>query len=138
MKVLFNTFLNQELSWINGLKVSPKRCAVLPPFSKFPAFVARMEQAVGHARNETADITYHKFAHTLFKWLGTVAESDDKYTDIVYMENFHFFWRVFEHKTERIPALAESISSSKLKYVVFLFCFSQSNAMMCSMCCALI
>jgi hypothetical protein len=69
VKLLFNTFIDAEIEWLNSLRPSPKRCGVLLPFAKFPAFIDRIENIVRVNNSQAADTTYHKLAFAMFKWL---------------------------------------------------------------------
>lgn len=107
-------FADEEVQWISGQRPSAKRAGVLPPFAKFPTFVDRVESVVKGTRNQAADMTYQKFSFALFKWLEAVAKSDDKYTDVVMLENCHFFFVVFSAR--QVPALQQAVNQAKDKY----------------------
>jgi len=135
LKLSFNQFVDGEIEWLQGQKVNPKRCGVLQPFLRFPALVDRMENVVapggadsitprgsssggGHVfpRSQAADTSYQKLSSALFRWLESVARMDDKYTDVVVMENAHFFHEVFQAPHLRVPALESAVERTGTLY----------------------
>lgn len=83
---------------------------------KFPLFVDRMEGTSQRGRSQAVDATYQKVVGALFAHLDSVASSDEKYTDVVQLENNYYFWRVFSTRPEQVPALEPFVAASKLKY----------------------
>eukprot|EP00474_Spongospora_subterranea_P010215 CRZ10673.1 hypothetical protein [Spongospora subterranea] len=95
-QLLFNEFSKEQLSWIETIKVSAKRCGILAPFAKLPPFIEKMEAAAaGHGPNRcaTVDKTYVRIIDCMIAWLPQIAYQEPKYTTLVMMENSHFFWR---------------------------------------------
>jgi len=146
LKLSFNQFVDGEIEWLNALKPNPKRCGILQPFAKFPALVDRMENVVrsgagaaaalsptsksgsaaaaaataaaaaSQARSQAADTSYQKLASALFRWLDGVAKSDDKYTDVVVMENAHHYHTMFSSPFLSVPALEQSVAKAGAAY----------------------
>jgi hypothetical protein len=127
LKILFNTFIDIEISWINDMKITSKRCGILIPFSKISAFIDRIESVVRGVRSQAADTTYHKLIFAMFKWLDTIALSDPKYTDVVYMENYHIFWYIFTHRNIPVPALEAAVSKAEIQYKLHLSSYVEWN-----------
>ncbi len=110
LKLLFNSFIAEEEAWILSTKTAAKRAGVLEPFLKFPVFVNRMEEVVRGVRSAAADATYYKLSRALFQLLEQVARQDSKYSDVVFMENLHYFWTAFSHRAVPVPALEQSLA----------------------------
>ena len=67
-------------------------------------------------RSQAADTSYQKLASGLFRWLEHVAKSDDKYTDVVYLENMHFFLQLFRTPHLSVPALDQFLRKADILY----------------------
>ena len=72
--------------------------------------------AASQARSQAADTSYQKLASALFRWLDGVAKSDDKYTDVVVMENAHHYYTMFSSGFLRVPALEQSVARAGAAY----------------------
>ena len=46
-------------------------------------------------KSSAADTSYQKLSFALFRWLEGVAKSDDKYTDVLLLENYYYFFHTF-------------------------------------------
>jgi len=134
LKLSFTSFIDSEIEWLNSLHPNPKRCGVLRPFLKFPNLVERMEKIVNNAdrsganrgeiasnnsgggnnnkRSQAADTSYQKLSSALFRWLDSVARMDEKYTDVVIMENAHFYYLCFSNANDERTSAAAAPSSS--------------------------
>ena len=95
LKQLFNKFVDEQISVVNGLSPSPKKAGVLPPLLKFPNFILKCESCVRGSGSSAAATSYQKLSFALFKWLEGVAKSDDKYTDVCMVENAYYFQHTF-------------------------------------------
>ena len=108
LRMTFNNFIDQQIVWINSIKVTAKSAGILIPFLKFPSFVERMESIATHHgpvrglafRSQTADTTYQKIILSLFKYLDLIANSDEKYKYVVYLQNYNFFVAAFDDDDE--------------------------------------
>jgi len=114
--VLFNHFIDDQVAWINSQKVAAKRSGVLVPYAKFPSFSERMEVVVKGIRSQNVDTTYHKLTFAMFHYLDEIAKQDDKYADVVYMENYWYYWKVFSARSTPVPAIAPSVVTAESKY----------------------
>ncbi len=112
----FNKFIDEELKWIEGYRVGAKRSGVLMPFAKFPPFVERLDAVVKGARCQAADTALFKLWSALDHCVKVVAEQSEKYMNVVYTENYHFFYRVFVSRPTPIPALAKAMALCDHKY----------------------
>lgn len=76
--MLFEEFTKEQLAWVENLKISTKRCGILPPFARLPAFIARMELAANcyPSRCATVDDTYIKITECMINWLPQVIVLD--------------------------------------------------------------
>jgi len=116
VKVMFNDFINTETAWITAYSSSAKRAGVLSPFLKFPAFAERIEQTVRGVRSQAADTSYQKLCAALFKWLDTIALQEPKYSDVVWLENYHFFYMTFKDQGGKVPSMSQAIEKAHAKY----------------------
>jgi len=114
--VLFNRYIDDQVAWINGQKVAAKRSGVLVPLAVFPSFVERLESAVGGRRSQPVDTTYSKLSVAIFHHITEIASKDEKYHDVVYMENYHFLWQAFAGRGGSVPALAAAVTSAEQKF----------------------
>lgn len=64
---------------------------MLSPVARFPAFVERLESVCKNGRSEAADMTYNKLSVALLQWVEKIAKLNEKYQNVVIMENTHFF-----------------------------------------------
>lgn len=128
LRLLFNVFIDEAVNWITNFKVASKRCGVISPFLKFPSFVERIESVVRDLKSGAADTTYTKLLYSLFKTLEGVAKQDSKYTDVVLMENYHHFWRIFYNRRDPIPsALVQAVEKAAEEYWKHLDLYVQWN-----------
>eukprot|EP01083_Nonionella_stella_P024564 67740_1 len=118
LKVMFNKFIETQCEWIRKQKTSAKRSGVLEPFRKFPGFVDRMEKAMKHNDEFTTQsgyTFYTKLVTALFSLLRDVSEQNPKYTNMVLLENNHFFYHMFR-STDPVPGLKEHIENAEERY----------------------
>jgi hypothetical protein len=69
-----------------------------------------------YPRSQAADTSYQKLSSALFRWLEGVARSDDKYTDVVVMENAHFFHTLFSTPHLHVPSLEQAVARTGVLY----------------------
>lgn len=126
LHLLFNSFVDEQVKWIDEQRCAVKQAGVLPPLAKFPAFVERMEGVVrsvrvaGAARSTVVDSAYHKLAQALFRWLEAQARADDKYTHVALMENYQYFWLAFTHRSPAVAALASHTQQAQELFLTHL------------------
>ena len=117
LKMLFNKFVDEQITIVSAISVSPKRSGVLPPMLKFPNFILKCESIVHGSGSSAADTSYQKLSFALFKWVEGVAKSDDKYTDVCMLEQLYYFQRTFTAAfPQAIPALALPVEKAKAGY----------------------
>jgi len=112
----WNGFIQEEITNLFSTKVSnTKQAGILSPFLKFPLFIERIQLIL---QNQTImDISCHKLVQTLFNWLENIAKMDEKYADVVRLENYHYFWKIFSSRIEPIIYLKEDIEKSQQLYL---------------------
>jgi hypothetical protein len=146
VRLAFNEFIDNEANWISSMKASAKRSGVLPPFVKFPSFVERMENVITVQQAQTsketsstspspstssahqshsADTTYQKLCSVLFKLLEHTASKDEKYADLVFVENLHFFLTSFT--TFNVVALQSPLQRAQTLYTTHLMKYINWN-----------
>lgn len=88
----FHTFVADQEVWINHQNPDIKRAGVLAPFAKFPIFVDRLALAVGGQMIGIAEAALQQLSSSLLAWLERLSlRGDQKYADVVRLENYHFF-----------------------------------------------
>jgi hypothetical protein len=113
VRFLFNTFVDEQIAWVRDYRVPAKRSGVLEPLAKAPAFVERMDAAARGARSSAMETSCQKLTLALFALVDAVAKQDAKYSDLVFVENFHFFWRAFSQAPRDLPpALAQAVQTA--------------------------
>ena len=107
----------------NVVRSGAGAAAALSPTSKSgsassatAAATAAAAAAASQARSQAADTSYQKLASALFRWLDGVAKSDDKYTDVVVMENAHHYHTMFSSPFLSVPALEQSVAKAGAAY----------------------
>ena len=53
------------------------------------------QQGAQFQESEAATATVHKMSATLFSWIKKMSQGDSKYTDKCMMENFHYFYALY-------------------------------------------
>lgn len=114
---LWAAFVDAEVSGINQSVMSGKQAGVLPTLLKFPAFIEHCEAVVGGRRSQTADMSYSKLAVALLAWIDRVAKQDEKYADVVVMENLHYLYCVFAFREPKLGALQALTERAKKGYL---------------------
>ena len=84
-------FLSEQLTWLTHQKVDPKKAHVLAPVAKFPSLVLQVVECMGGQQMECVNQVFYRLAKDLFKWVTGVADSNEKYREVVKMHNFGFF-----------------------------------------------
>lgn len=84
-------FLTDQLAWLAHQKADPKKSHVLGPVARFPSLVLQVVEVMGGQQMECINQVFFRLAKELFKWVTSVADSNDKYRDVVKMHNFGFF-----------------------------------------------
>ena len=121
LKQLFNRYIDEQLAGVTASTPSPKRAGVLAPLLKFPSFILKCESVVRGSGSSAADTSYQKLSFALFRWLETVAKSDEKYTDVCLIENYHYFQHAFTAAFPySIPALALPVEKAAAGYALHL------------------
>jgi len=115
----FSTFINNEIRWINSQKSNTKRGGILVPLLKFPTFVNKMEGVLDDSQDMQVKITYTKMAKSLFKLITDTADTNQKLGRkmLVLLENFHYFWRVFDTRIPRIRCLDAKVDEAYKLYL---------------------
>ena len=116
VKMLFNRFIDEQIAQVSATTASPKKSGVLPPVLKFPSFILKCESVVRGTGSSAAATSYQKLSFALFKWLEGVAKSDEKYTDVCLIENFHYFHHTFTSLPQPIPALQLPVEKAAAGY----------------------
>jgi hypothetical protein len=94
-RLLFNKFVDGQIQWVQSQKPGAKRAGVLEPIRKLPSFIQRIVDT-GRGSNQNrlvnaTNTTFQKIISSVFKWLADVATKDEKYTNVVNLENYNFF-----------------------------------------------
>jgi len=97
LKKTWSAFIDEEIAWISSYKINPKQGGVLPPISRLPVFVARLEALcrpppAWRCRPTVVDNAYRQLGTTLINWLEQVASTNEKYEKVVLMESSHFLY----------------------------------------------
>jgi hypothetical protein len=127
-RVLFNQYVEEQVSWIQDINVAAKKCGIGAPFLKLPAFLDLIEETCNMQMSEfdshspeasksatvqTIGTTLQKIISATFKWIESIAVQDPKYTSVVLLTNFHFFWKTLESRPRRIPSLEKYVVDAK-------------------------
>ena len=93
-KVLFNKFIDAQISWMRGQKVAAKRAGILGPVMKMPSFFARIQEAGRNTSSDRlsrhTDTVFQKICSSLYTYIEDVAVQDEKYQSVCYLENYHY------------------------------------------------
>ena len=95
LKQSFNRYIDDQITYINSQTPTPKRAGILSPLLKFPNLILKCESIVLPLKSSAADTSYQKVSFALFRWLEGVAKTDEKYTDVLLVENYYYFWHTF-------------------------------------------
>jgi len=107
IQITLNNFIESEQAWIQSSRPAIKQAGVLLPMQKFPSFIFKgilpaLERARKHGVHDLDDSIWAlpatKLITTLFSWVENLANKDEKYKDVMLMENFHYFGTVFRDK----------------------------------------
>jgi len=102
----FNKFIHEQDTWIQHYSTDIKRAGVLAPFAKFPCFVDRLHQAVRGRPIDIANAALQKLSSSLLSWLEKVSQQNPKYSDVVRLENYHFFAVTMGLRQQRLMGTA--------------------------------
>lgn len=114
---LWGAFIDAEVININTSVMSGKQAGVLPTLLKFPCFLEHCESVIVGMRSQTADMTYSKCGVALLNWIERMSKQDEKYTDVVMMENMHYLFSVFNFREPRLGALQSLTERAKKGYL---------------------
>lgn len=83
-----------QIAWLGHQRGDAKRGGVLLPVSKFPTFVLQVREMCRDL--DAPHISHHLYelAKELFGWVMSAAQSNNKYTDVVKMQNFAYLHKV--------------------------------------------
>lgn len=84
-------FLAEQLTWLSHQKAEPKKSHVLGPVARFPSLVLQVVEVMGGQQMECVNQVFFRLAKELFRWVTAVADSNEKYREVVKMHNFGFF-----------------------------------------------
>jgi len=82
------------MAWLNHQKGDPKKAGVLQPVAKFPTLVLQVQEMCGDLERPFVAPHLYALARELFGWVTAVAQSNEKYTDVVKMQNFAYLHKV--------------------------------------------
>jgi Exocyst complex component Sec3 len=85
------TYTNEQLSWIEQQTGDPKKAGVAVPVTKFPSFVKQALEMTGAQRMPFVDEMLFQMAKKILQWIEGLAALNDKYADVVRIQNFGFF-----------------------------------------------
>eukprot|EP00467_Chlorarachnion_reptans_P022004 CAMPEP_0114521284 /NCGR_PEP_ID=MMETSP0109-20121206/20098_1 /TAXON_ID=29199 /ORGANISM="Chlorarachnion reptans, Strain CCCM449" /LENGTH=1093 /DNA_ID=CAMNT_0001702367 /DNA_START=105 /DNA_END=3386 /DNA_ORIENTATION=+ len=123
LQIMFNSFVDGEIRWIASQKSNTKKQGVLGPLLKFPSFVDQMESLVEYTGDTPMQMTttYSKMASGLFSLVKESAEHFQKKKFgrkvLVLIENFYYFWKVFDTRIPRIKALESKVEEAHKLYM---------------------
>jgi len=86
-----NQFLTEQLAWVSSQKGDPKKAGVLGPVAKFPSLVLQFVEVMGGQQMDSINQLFYRLAKEIFHWLTAIADSNEKYKEIVKMHNYSFF-----------------------------------------------
>ena len=121
LKQSFNRYIDEQIGWFSGQTPAAKRAGVLSPLLKFPNFILKCESIVLPLKSSAADTSYQKMSLSLFRWLEGVAKTDDKYTDVLLVENAYYFYHTFTAAfPHQIAALQMPVEKAQQLYALHL------------------
>eukprot|EP00736_Rhodelphis_marinus_P007398 Rmarinus@m.14820 len=126
VKNIATKFVESVVQDIKEFKETAKRCGVLLPTRQFPVFVIRAEAILTHGHRNYTDQAYHDITDAVFQCIEGVANSDEKYKEIVRMENYRHFYRSvgalevksLQQKVQLAKTRAEKAQQEYIKWVV--------------------
>jgi hypothetical protein len=81
----------EQVAWIQAQKSDPKKAGVSVPVAKFPSFVRQVLEMTGGQIVDFAEELLYNLAKQLLQWIEGVAALNEKYADVVRVQNFGFF-----------------------------------------------
>jgi len=124
IQISLNNFIESEQAWIRSSRPGIKQAGVLLPMQKFPSFIFKgilpaLERARMHGVQDLDDSIWAlpatKLITTLFSWVENLANKDEKYKDVLLMENFHYFTMVFKDR-QGTEVLKEWVKKADVKW----------------------
>ena len=130
----------EQATWIQLQKSDPKKAGVSLPVAKFPSFVRQVLEMTGGLIVDFAEELLYNLAKQLLQWIEGVAALNDKYADVVRVQNFGFF--ALAVGPIGVPALekfvnfaAQQRKEAETRYVLWMvsYSFPQLSALMARM-----
>eukprot|EP00300_Choanocystis_sp_HF-7_P009085 c16258_g1_i2.p1 GENE.c16258_g1_i2~~c16258_g1_i2.p1 ORF type:complete len:787 (+),score=186.68 c16258_g1_i2:225-2585(+) len=88
---IFGEYIERQVKTIRESHFEARRAGVLPLMQRFPMFVSRFREAL-KGDYSLADGFLYKMCDALFTLVHTTGQSNPKYTHVVRLENFYFFY----------------------------------------------
>lgn len=86
-----DSFLADQVAYIQHYRGDPKKAGVLPIVAKFPSFVLQLFEVTNTSRcREVVDRMIEKVVKEVLKAIEITATSNEKYTDVVRMHNYMY------------------------------------------------
>ena len=92
------------------------RVGVSSAVAGLPLLAPTLSKPTTLISSQDVDTTYHKILGNMFRCAEHVAKQDAKYTDVVLMENFHYFYVVFVYRPQTTAVLQQYITQAGESY----------------------
>ena len=127
---MFEQFTKNQVDILNSTKITAKRSGVLSPLKRILNLVyqidvilknSNLNSKLKYANNATLE-TYTivnknigKLLYSLSSWIETISMSDEKYTNLVLMENNFYLYKIIENHFNNVSV--EIINFMQQKFV---------------------
>jgi hypothetical protein len=125
------TYLDDQYNWILEQKSDPKKAGVSIPVAKYVALVKQIHHMLNGSTISCVSTLLAKTTQDVFDWLGNLIGLNEKYGDIVVLNNFYYIEQNLSSET--IPALAsylkyasEKIAEAEARYTLWMVTYELS------------
>ena len=112
----FSRFITEQTQAVDGVATTAKRVGILGCIRKLPFFIRRVELALSEAGavEDSLGDTYEKLLISSLQCLHKIARSDPKYTNVIQMENYHYFYTQLQ--AIHVDAIANRVGVARTTY----------------------
>ncbi|KAI3513180.1 hypothetical protein L1887_20507 [Cichorium endivia] len=112
----FTRFVDEACHQIERNERNVRQMGVLSYIPRFATLATRMEQYIQGQSRDLVDQAYIKFIGVMFATLDKIAQTDQKYADIILLENYAAFQNSLYDLANVVPTLAKFYHQASESY----------------------